>query len=421
MSKESGDKDQLGGIVARASDYVEKNPELAEKALDVASKFVPKQTQQGGAQNPYQIQNSPYPPQAEEPQAKKPLRRGISTQSKVMMGVGALMLMLVLGPMIFPAIAGMGAMSSALMAGAGAGLLAYGASKAGEDRDPPSTGYSNRVQPLPNQAYNQNGNPMGMVQQQQPSQSNNQGPRQDSQTNPRTKPEDFNKAIEEARESGAGEGLKENQAIIKEVDAKRAELMDKLALPDNLKTMVNNNSTELPSFEKGLDEHLKKSFFANMEERQSGRGDGGMGKGFLNKVNQEGSEEKRAFDQFKGNMMALLKKDQEHYQSPQARDAIIAEKGALTTAIEQIQGLRAGNESTKTRLDESGILQVERGQKDIADKVRLDSLKTANEKIGKAKENFETKKKDAKSTMGTSQSSQAPAPAKTQAPGQAIS
>ena len=204
--------------------------------------------------------------------------------------------------------------------------------------------------------------------------------------------------------------MKSNEKIIKEVDAKRAELMDKLALPDNLKTMVNNNSTNLPSFKSGLDEHLKKSFFANMGEKDKGRGDAGMGREFLSKVNEEDSKEKMAFDQFKDNMMTLLKKDQEHYQSPQAHDALIAEKSALTTAIENIEGLGAGNKVSKKSLDKSAMIKVGGDKKDKANQDRLGNLVAANEKIGKAKDSFEDQKKEAKSSMGTSQSAPAPAP-----------
>lgn len=324
---------------------------------------------------------------------KKPSEKGISTQTKLMIGVGALMLMLALGPIIFPAMAGMGVVGSTVMAVAGMGIFAYGLTKVIEDRDPPSTGYSNRIQPLTNQAVNQNGKAMGMDQQ-QPSQSNNQGLGQDSSTNQTTKPEDLKKALHEVQESGAGEGLKENQVIIKEVDAKRAELMDKLALPDNLKKMVNDNSTDLPSFKSGLDEHLKKSFFANMGEKQTGKGDAGMGREFLTKVNEDGSPENKAFNDFKGNMLALLRKDQEHYQSstPQAHDELIAEKSALTTAINQIDGLRAGNKVSKESLDNSGFITVSPEKKQEANNQRLQNLTQANTKISDANKKLFTSK-----------------------------
>jgi hypothetical protein len=414
VNKGSADGNQGEDITNKVISLAEKNPELVNRALDVLSQYAPTQTQQGGAQNPYQIQNSPYPPQAQEPQAKKTLKRGISTQSKIMMGVGALMLMLVLGPMIFPAIAGMGAMGSALMAGAGAGLLAYGASKAGEDRDPPSTGYSNRIQPTPNQAVDQMGNAMGMAQQQQRSQSHDRGQGQNSSESQPPGQQDLDNALKEARQSGAVDGVKSNEKIIKEVDDERNKLMEKLALPDGLKRMVNTNATDLPSFDTSFDAYLKETFFANMGEKDTGRSDAGMGREFLSKVNQKGSEENKAFEEFKDNMKVLLKKDQEHYQSPQAHDALIAEKSALTTAIDKIEGLKAGNKLSKESLDKSGMIMVEKGQKDKVDEVRLGNLVEANKKIGSAKQNFESKKLEAKSSIAASQPSSAPAPSQAQ-------
>ncbi|GDX36161.1 hypothetical protein LBMAG18_06720 [Alphaproteobacteria bacterium] len=379
MGNDRDDPNKLANVADKAIRWAENNPESANRLIDVASQLAPSQTKQGGAQNHYPNQNSPYPPQAEEPQAKKPLRRGISTQSMIMMGVGALMLMLALGPIIFPAMAGMGVVGSTVMAVAGMGIFAYGLTKVIEDRDPPSTGNSNRIQPMPSQMVNEGHTP--------DSQMVKKGHTPNSQTN-------LQNVFEQVQSSGVLDGVKPKEAISKEVDEFRVKLMDKLALPENLREMLKSDTTEMESFKKGFDSHLRESFFANMGEKQTGKGDAGMGKEFLTKVNEDGSQENKAFNDFKDNMLALLRKDQEHYQSstPQAHDELIAEKSALTTAINQIDGLRAGNKVSKESLDNSGFINVSPEKKQEANNQRLQNLTQANTKISDANKKLFTSK-----------------------------
>jgi len=392
--------DKVAGLASEALNSTERNPQLAGRAMGLAEKFA------GAQGNGSQAQEQGSNP-------KKPLKKGISMQSKVMMGVGALMLMLVLGPIIFPAIAGMGAMGTALMAGAGAGLLASGIKKAIDEKDSPqptSARSNNRIAPVGNSMASQ-GNDLSDLRQAMQQQGGQAGQGQQSAGPGQEQAGQgvMEKAIQDVRKSGVGEGLKDNQKLISEVGEQRKELMDKLALPQNLKTMVETNSTDNPSFATGFEKHLKESFFVNMGEKDKGRGEQGMRKKFLEEINKgEINESKTAFNEFKDNMLALLKKDNAHHQSPQAHDALVAEKKALETANQQIEGLKAGNASSKDQLDGSAKVKVGPEAKQKADKDRLGNLQKANEKISSAKQNF-VSKKPAATPASASASASAPA------------
>ncbi|MFM7620897.1 MAG: hypothetical protein ACKO47_04755 [Alphaproteobacteria bacterium] len=394
---------KIAGLADRVINLAERKPELAERAMGLAEKFAEAQ-----ANGPQAQTNGPQA-QEQGSNPKKPLKKGISMQSKVMMGVGALMLMLVLGPIIFPAIAGMGAMGTAIMAGAGAGLLASGINKAINEKNSPqptSARSNNRIVPVGNSVGSQGFDLSDFRQagQQQGSQAG-QGQQSAGAGQEQAGQGGMEKAVQDVRKSGVVDGLADNHKLISEVDNQRKILMDKLALPENLKTMVEKNSTDNPSFTTGFENHLKESFFANMGGKDKGRGEQGMGKNFLEEIKKdEENESKTAFNTFKDNMLDLLKKDNAHHKVPQAHEALVAEKTALEIASQQIEGLKAGNEVSKGQL--SAKVKVGVDAKQTADKDRLGNLQTANEKISSAKQSFESKK-----SVATPAPATAPAPA----------
>lgn len=396
MGKEGSGSDRLQNLANKALDLAKEDPELAKKTLDLFGQVA------GGGGSPGQGSESPQP--------KKPLKKGISTQTKLMMGIGALMLMLVLGPMLFPAIAGMGAVGSAVMAGAGAGLLAYGINKArNESNSQASTGYSssNRVAP-----DSQGLNSEKALEALQKLVTQQSGPGQaTSQDSLRSGGQEggIAKALKEVSGAGVADGIKSEDHLIKEVDAERKKLMDKLALPDILRGVVNKGDVGNDAFDSAFDKHLREVFFANLgEDSEKTRGDNGMGRDFLIKSSIEDTQEKKAFDEFKNNMKELLKKDKDSGQSHD-RNVITEEKKALQVANEEIESLAANNKLAKANLDSSHRFYAGADRKEKADKNRLGYLQSANGKIDDA----------VKKVSSAKQSAPAQAPAQDKAPAQA--